>query len=128
MGKGRKPLPTAIKIAKGTDRRRINQAEPSLAPMSLEPPGYVAGDALEFWNEHCGPMVEAGVLRASDRHSFALLCEAYASWRSEPTRDTISEYRRMLGEFGMTPCSRTKVQVASKPKDALGDFLASKNG
>lgn len=125
--KGRKPLPTAVKIAKGTERKsRINGDEPQYPVSSLEPPGYLAGEALEFWSEHAKTLIDAGTLRASDRHAFGLLCESYAAWRAEPTRDTIAEYRRMLGEFGMTPASRTKVRVESKPQDSLSEFLGKK--
>jgi phage terminase small subunit len=125
--KGRKPLPTAVKLAKGTERKsRINGNEPSLPKMPLEPPGYLSGDALAFWSEHAKALIDAGVLRVSDRHAFGLLCESFAAWRAEPTRDTIAEFRRMLSEFGMTPAARTKVKVESKPKDALTEFLGKK--
>jgi phage terminase small subunit len=124
--KGRKPLPTAVKIAKGTEKRYINGNEPSLKAMGLEPPRYLSGDALEFWKEHAKPLIVAGVVMASDRHSFALLCESFAAWRAEPNQANVAEFRRMLNEFGMTPASRSKVRVEAKPQDSLGDFLSKK--
>ena len=124
--KGRKAIPTNLKIARGTRNSRINLDEPILPVAGFDPPGYLDGEALEFWKEHIGPLVLAGVVLVSDRHAFGLLCASYAAWRDEPNRDTIAEYRRMLAEFGMTPASRAKVRAEIRPKDSLADFLGKK--
>ena len=47
---GRKPLPTKLKMLKGTAQKcRVNPNEPKLAPALPEPPDFLGETAREEW-------------------------------------------------------------------------------
>lgn len=142
--------------------RPINTAEPvpedngvPVAPDDLEPL------AIEFW-ERTAPMLHTmGVLTSADVGAFTRLCNCYAELASldkdvkqfgyvyETTSVTgeriikgnpavaqrsaaDNRFRALLGEFGMTPASRSKIVVAppadAKQKDPMGEFFGAANG
>jgi len=78
-----KPLPTAVKKARGTLRKcRANPLEPEYAPdNSPEPPAYMSALAREEWARVYPEMVEKLVLKRVDRRSLEAYCEAYAEYR-----------------------------------------------
>lgn len=74
--RGRKPLPTALKVLRGTARKdRVNQDEPQLAaPVGLEPHLPLAKAARAEW-DRLGPiLVEAGILTVGDLTRFWEYC------------------------------------------------------
>jgi phage terminase small subunit len=122
--RGRKPIPTAIKILKGTQADRINWSEVKLPPGDLTAPPWLPATGRRHWDELAGMLKEAGLFTEADRPALALLCDAYVCWRHDPT-DSKSRilYARMLAEFGMTPSARSRIKTTNQPKDALSDFL-----
>jgi len=153
--RGRKPLPTQLKIVRGTLRKdRIRHDEPELPRGMPEMPERLAADAVavEKWNELSKILFDLGVLTIADGEALATLCELHAAEQAclkelrevGPTIHTDlggvkpnpagSLYRSiaalknsLLSEFGLTPSSRTKVGAAqdSKPKDDLEEFFSA---
>ena len=80
--KGRKPLPTNLKVIHGTARpHRVNDQEPKpekvrrpLAPKSL------SADARKHWKKIARDLEACGVLTLMDQDALALYCELYAQW------------------------------------------------
>ena len=139
-GKMSRPLPTAVKEARGSynrhpERRSNGEPQPFGKP---EKPDHVAADkiASDAWDRICGLLSEMGVLSQSDEMALELLAVAYSSWRraldrireGEETaegavysaaavrecREASDKIVRLLIECGLTPAARTKVQAASQ--------------
>ena len=145
MGRrGTKPLPTAIKMARGTLRKcRTNPDEPQLAaPRSLEPPTGLRGRGLAHWNRQIGEQVEAGVLRDVDLVTFELWCrrltdlEGYERLASKNRELAIAKgyanmvlkltaaCKQLAAECGGTPSSRSGVKaVEKKTPGTLSQFI-----
>lgn len=83
MKPGRRPKPTAIKIAKGEKKNRINFNEPKLAKEKdgTPPPGLDALAVAE-WNRLFPELKKSGALCRTDRQSFAGYCHAFSVWRN----------------------------------------------
>lgn len=126
--RGRKPKPKALKLLEGTRKDRINDGEPrfrsDLAGLTV-PPGWLSDLAVVHWNELATVLHGAGLLTEGDRPALALLCEEYASLRTDPTDSKARDrYRRMLVEFGLTPSSRSRLKLPAEPAaDELDTFL-----
>jgi phage terminase small subunit len=124
MGKGRKPLPTAIRLARGTRTARVNGSEPVYGPAVGDPPADLGRFGMEKWNELAPILLKAGVLTVADRTALETLCRCWEAWRVDPLDyKAMIGVMRMLTAMGLTPADRSKVRVDSKPADALGDFL-----
>lgn len=153
--RGRRPLPTTLKIAKGTLRKDRQRPDEPDAPRGIpEMPARLAVDkiAQEKWAELSVMLHELGVLTTSDGEALATLCEVHSAEqaclaelrasgaaitadsgavKSNPAgplyRSLAALKGNLLSEFGLTPSSRTKVGAKKddKPKDDLEDFFAS---
>ena len=153
--RGRRPIPTKIKIARGTLRKdRQREDEPTLPRGMPEMPERLAVDAVAVgkWQELSQLLYDLGVLTTADGEALATLCEIHSAEQScllelranGPTIHTDlggvkpnpagSLYRSlaalkstMMSEFGLTPSSRTKVGSSKQeaPQDDLEAFFKS---
>ena len=138
--KGRKPLPTQLKIVRGTDEKRhINQDEPKPEMSDLAPPPELSPAALKEWGRVRSLLVDAGIVSVLDTTALIAYCETYATWADAMAKlrrtgmilknekgvlyrnplirvanDAQDRMVKLLAEFGMTPSSRTRVS-AIKP-------------
>jgi phage terminase small subunit len=108
------------------------QDQPRRAQASVEHsyiPTYLEGHGVELWDELAPLLDQMGVLTQTDRHSLGMLCDAFSRWRADPMNMKIrEEFRRMLGEFGLPPASRTRPRATIEPVDHLDRLIASKRG
>ena len=75
---GRKPLPTKLKMLKGTAQKcRVNPNEPELAPALPEPPDFLGETAREEWLRKAPVLVRMGVLTEGDDAALAAYCQAF---------------------------------------------------
>lgn len=145
MPRGRKAAPTALKVLKGTQKCRLNPAEPAPEVGRPELPGHLDAVAAAEW-ERVVPRLEAsGVLTRADGPALAIYCAAYSRWIAArqlieqmglviDTTDkpkgcikanpavAIAEaaeatMARVLGSFGLTPADRSRVRAA-RPESA----------
>lgn len=127
--RGRKPLPTALKIAKQVRAHRINYLEPKLPEEKSPPcPKHFAkgpeGYARQHWESVVPHLAKAGLVTAVDLPALEAMCQCYAVWRENPaSHGAIAEWRRLASEFGMTPCSRSRIKIGGKEVDELDVFL-----
>lgn len=144
---GRRPLPSAVKAARGNPgKRRANDREPE-APAGMPAcPDWLPARARECWAD-LGPTLEGmRVVTAADRLALVLLADAYAEWRAArdevdsegPTYETETEaggrmirshpavaqasdaarrLRALLVEFGLTPSARSRVKAGKPAED-----------
>jgi len=74
MGKrGPVPAPTSLKLVKGTQPCRINDAEPQPAADVVAAPKWLTGEGLKIWRQYAPDLERQGVLKPWD-------CEAFGQW------------------------------------------------
>lgn len=149
--KGRKPKPTAQKELNGNPgKRALNKREPQPGKRRVNrmPAGMTDG-ARRLWRQLSGDMVELGLLTDADLPAFVLMAEHYGIARQALTeiaeegltaqdehgllrkhpllqvfRDNSTAFRSYAGEFGMTPSSRSRVQLPDGGQQlSLGEEL-----
>ena len=75
---GRKPLPTHLKMVRGTLQKcRMNPDEPTPAPEIPDAPPHLSPEAREEWERLALELYELGILSTIDRAALAAYCQAY---------------------------------------------------
>jgi len=157
MGKGRKNIPTHLKILRGNPGRRPlpeTEPHPDITDKVPDPPKYLDDIARDEWLNMAPKLHALKLLTELDITALAAYCKCFSVWVQannmvslmgdfivgskgslvqNPAVSTAKhaeiELRRWLVEFGMTPASRTKVQVPTKKKNSdLEAFLNKKRG
>jgi P27 family predicted phage terminase small subunit len=142
--RGRKPKPTAMKIAQGNPGKRpINGYEPK-PPASLpDCPPHLSEVAAEEWQRIAESLNKIGLLTQVDRTTMAAYCQCYGRWveAEQKLKETPAILRmpsgyiqqspwltiankqlellvKYMAELGLTPASRSRlaIQVQSGPK------------
>jgi P27 family predicted phage terminase small subunit len=144
---GPAPKPTALKIAEGNPgKRKLNSAEPRPTGVAEIPPGLPA-EARREWKLYAPQFAKLGLLTELDAPAFAMLCQAWASWKKHlrlaqkqgniinvngqkiPNPHLIradkeaAKLSKLLAEFGATPASRSRIQIDNP--EAEGESLDS---
>lgn len=143
MTAGRKPVPTALKLIKGTSQPcRENKKEPKPKADNIRKPSDLSPLAKKQWELVCKQLEEAQIMTNLDVQALVMYCETYAIWKDAtdkisshgavvkgkdgyPTRSpylmvaqkSFEQIKTMLTEFGMTPSSRTRVSTTEPNKD-----------
>lgn len=83
-GRGRKPKPTAKKVAAGNPgKRKLNLDEPDFGLVTdIDPPEWITGEARDMWQRVAPPLLKQKVLQVTDLHNVEAFCMAYGVWRS----------------------------------------------
>jgi len=141
--KGRKPRPTQIKILEGEkNKNRINRREPKPHPGRPTCPDHLSPAAKSEWKRIVPQLEEMGRLSKNDRTELALYCQAYARWKKAEdvlnekgelyktqsgnvitspmlwvANKAMEQCHKFLVEFGMTPASRGRINVAGPGED-----------
>ena len=139
MTVGRRPLPTVLKVLRGTDRPdRLPADEPKPRLRSPRPPAHVQGVALEEWRRMVRLLRPLKLLTAIDGTALAAYCLCYERWvdaeekvrrfgvivksprnyaQQSPYLSIANKARtqmmKILVEFGMTPASRSRVDISA---------------
>jgi P27 family predicted phage terminase small subunit len=150
--KGRKPLPSEIKLLTGS-RQPINKREPKPSRTMPTCPKFLQGEARAEWRRISRELHRIGVLTVVDRAALAAYCLAWATmvkateqletkemvierafgnlvqnpWLQVRNR-AMDDMKRFAVEFGMTPSSRSRVvSNAPKEKSEFEIYLERKN-
>jgi P27 family predicted phage terminase small subunit len=137
MGKGgHNKKPTQAKIIQGTfrkDRAPAKEPKPEKVSNVPKPPAYLSKYAKKVWKDLAEELVEKGILTVVDLPALEACCEetgkkgkrTLARYMKGRNSQTMPEYTAMnkawatfksfLTEFGLTPASRTKLEIA-EPK------------
>ncbi|MCH8342474.1 MAG: phage terminase small subunit P27 family [Planctomycetes bacterium] len=135
MKRGPKPLPTQLKLARGS-RRVTDPLEPIPPVVRPTRPAHLSRTARSEWDRIAPELERLGLLTKLDRAALAAYCQAYGRWvKAEKeaamhglvvkTKDgnliqnpylsiankAMRQMHEFLVEFGMTPSSRTRVTV-----------------
>jgi P27 family predicted phage terminase small subunit len=153
MSVGRKPKPTALRKAQGNPGHRPlnhNEPKPTGVPQC---PTHLGKVAKAEWRRIAPELIALGLLTKVDRAALAAYCSAWAQWveaetsvqkfgavfrlKNDPDKPVknpnvtianaaLDQMRKFLTEFGMTPASRSRIQVA--PTDAADPFAEFMKG
>lgn len=147
-GGGRKPLPSAVKRARGTERPgRRNPNEPQPRALLPKPPKFLSDEAKRVWQQMAPKVYSAGLLTELDVLAFTLLCVAWGDFVEAQEKiplhgkvimgpggapgpspyvtlgnKAVEQLMRLLTEFGMTPSSRTRVSALGSHVDPSNRF------
>lgn len=144
MTSGRKPKPTHLKLLQGKPGHRAlneNEPQPDLAEEKPEPPSHLSGQARAEWDRVYPVLLKNRLITEADMTAFAAYCQAYGRWQEAETQlakqgpvvlapsgfpvqnpylaisnKAVEHMHKFLTEFGMTPSSRSRVQVAGTGK------------
>ena len=98
--RGRKPVPSAIKLIQGNPGRRpINKKEPKPKPKVPSPPSALKGEALREWKRITKVLGPMWMLSDLDRAVLAAYCTAYARWKA--ATDGIAAAAKSTGHGGL---------------------------
>jgi P27 family predicted phage terminase small subunit len=144
--KGRKPIPTALKLLRGNPgKRKLPKREPQPKRVIPSPPGHLSARAMLAWGSLSAQLDRSRVLTELDGLALEQLVENYAEIlelradvaangrfqtvetksgdkmeRMRPAANLLADaerrFRAMMAEFGLTPSSRTR--VTATPDDA----------
>ncbi len=79
--RGAKPLPTHIKVMRGTQRSdRLNRNEPKVRPEIPPCPKHLGAEAKREWRRVSKELAGMGLLTSIDRPALALYCDAWGRW------------------------------------------------
>jgi P27 family predicted phage terminase small subunit len=138
---GRKPIPTNLKLIRGTARpHRMNKDEPTPPISAPEPPAHLDERARSKFAELAAMLARCGVMTELDRDALARYCVIWCRWvdaeaeikRKGPIVKTEAgniihspylavanrshrQLAQLEGEFGLTPSSRSRVRASPPP-------------
>ncbi|WP_333861588.1 phage terminase small subunit P27 family [Clostridium sp.] len=141
--RGRKPKPTALKVLEGNPGKRpLNVNEPKPEKKAPKCPTWLEPEAKKEWRRMSRSLEAIGILTKVDAASFAGYCQAYARWKEAeefltkhgtifktpsgyiqqvPQVSIAQTYLKIMkdfcSEFGLTPASRTRINVGEKTGD-----------
>lgn len=148
--KGRKPKPTNIKKLEGNPGKRpFNTKEPRPNKVAPECPDWLLPDAQDEWKRLAPSLENLGLLTDIDMTAFAGYCQAYARWREAEefitqhgtifktpsgyvqqvpqvsiAQQNLKIMQSFCSEFGLTPASRSRLQVGSNNETESSDEMA----
>jgi P27 family predicted phage terminase small subunit len=144
---GRKPLPTHLKLVKGTARpHRINEAEPRPAVAVPEPPSHLDERARTKFAAMAEMLARHGIMTDLDAGALARYAVVWCRWldveaevkRRGPIVKTeggniiqnpflsvankcLLQMAQIESEFGLTPSSRSRIRAVT-PVDVADPF------
>ena len=79
--RGRKPVPTALKLIRGNPgHRKINKDEPVPDTVAPEMPAFFGEFEAEAWNYLVSELGKMGILASSDRGEMSIYCDAWGRY------------------------------------------------
>lgn len=145
MKRGRKPTPTALKVARGNPgKRKLNTREPKPAQPEGAPaaPRRLTGIALAKWNELAPELHRTGVYTVVDVDALERYCLIYQRWVEAEeclvkegfitltdkknqiqnpylavANRCIKQLDSLASSFGLTPSSRSGVKSEPPPAE-----------
>lgn len=151
MVRGRKPKPTKLKeLAGNPGKRPLNKGEPQPPTPDRAPyaPRHLNVDGKKEWRRVVGLLMGLGLYTELDHAALAMYCQAYGRWvqaeRMLAKQELIltgaeggmyqnpmlhvankawDQVRKILPEFGLTPSSRSRLQLKSGEAPSLAEVL-----
>lgn len=153
--RGRKSKPTKLKLLAGNPGKRpLNKNEPKPQPIRPSCPRFLSREARKEWRRLAPELERLGLLTRLDRAAFAAMCQSWGHWvqaeklmegqcpvgRDKRTGEIIThpaylvakqameQMRKLLPEFGLTPSSRSRLDLPVVEEwGSFDEFLRSKH-
>ena len=151
--RGRKPVPTALKIIRGNPgKRRLNDAEPQHPPLPPECPEDLSDSkARREWERIAPQLITQGQVTTVDRAALIGYCQKWAQWQAleaeaakhpfvvksasgspipnpafKLANQTFAVMLKAAVELGITPSARSRVmaQPSAPPVSKWANALA----
>ena len=148
--RGRKPMPTAMKVMMGNPGKRpINGREPRPGPAIPTCPSHLSPTGKAEWKRLARQLQQLGILSQLDRSVLAAYCQSYGRWveaerklkETPPLLKTPAGYvqpspwlaisnkavelmHKFAAELGLSPASRSRVTIkhmGPKPWEFTGN-------
>jgi P27 family predicted phage terminase small subunit len=155
--RGPAPKPTALKRIDGNPgKRAINRTEPQFAAKAPSCPRHLTPEARREWRRVTRELLDKNLLQVVDRAALAAYCQSWARWveveekMADPkfeligvtdkgyeyvspwltvANQALKQMRSFLTEFGLTPASRTRIQVPEQAEhDEYDKYRRSRPG
>lgn len=151
--KGRRPKPTAMKIANNNPGKRpLNKKEPKPGKEAPMCPDHLDAEARREWFRIVPQLQAMNLAFRVDSAALAVYCQAYSRWTAAEIKigadlivkvngtpqpnpylsisnRAVEIMRKFLVEFGLTPASRSRLTVSSsESEDEFEGFLGGKAG
>ena len=149
--KGRKPKPTKLKeLAGNPGGRPLNSSEPRPPTPDRAPyaPRYLNAEGKREWRRIVPLLMSLGLYTDLDYAALAMYCQAYGRWvqaeRALAKQELIltgaeggmyqnpmlhvankawDQMRKILAEFGLSPSSRSRLQLRAGDEPSLAEVL-----
>ena len=149
--RGRKPKPTKLKELSGNPGHRplnSNEPQPPVPENTPYVPRWLNEHGKEEWRRVVKVLLGLGLYTEIDRTALSMYCQAFGRWRvaeeqlevdgpilqsdngnyyQNPWLHTANQaweqMRKMLSEFGLTPSSRSRLEVAERKGQDLASVL-----
>ena|SRR5271170_397968 len=145
--RGPAPKPTALVVLEGNPGKRpLNQREPQPRQVAPRCPPYLDENAKKEWQRLVPILRRMKVLTEADYMALAGLCQAYSTMVKAQAKLTesgllyksqsgylqqspllsivnasVDQIVKLCREFGLTPASRTRLQIPDRPREEAGD-------
>ena len=140
---GNRPKPTRLKLLAGNPGKRpISRKEPKPRPLAPTPPSHLDPIARKEWARISKELYQCGLLTSVDRAALSMYCVLYSRWVAAEKRvrelgvivkspngypihspylavanKAMDQMIRLLGELGLSPCARTRIEVNQPSPD-----------
>ena len=140
--RGKKPLPQ-------------NEPKPPPVVEMPDPPEWMSSEGKKMWEKRAPMLQRLGLLTEADLESFTMLCQSYAEWVEavkyikkhgkyytytnkagaknqieRPANKLLDKayqrYKSMCTEFGMTPSSKSGIEIEKEQEKDEMELLLSK--
>jgi P27 family predicted phage terminase small subunit len=150
MTRGRKPLPTHLKILEGNPgKRALNKNEPKPAATKPRCPQWLPATARKAWRETVKELETMGLLARADTQALIVFCQAVAEHQAageevnqlgvtvdrdgirvknpacQVQKDNASIIIRVAAEFGLTPSARSRISMPPERDERLAEKYLS---
>lgn len=139
---GHNAKPTALKVLEGNLRKDRLKNEPKPRPIAPKCPSWLDKEAKKIWRQLAPKLEKQGLLTENDGPLFSAYCEAYSRWKrttealrgmdpADPayrkvaiTAEKALHEMRLIGqEFGLSPASRSRLDLPETEPDDFEQFL-----
>lgn len=152
--RGRKPVPTALKVLEGNPGKRpLNSREPKPEKKAPTCPAWLEPEAKKEWKRLAKGMEKLGILTEMDRAAFAAYCQSYARWKEAEqhinedgslmttpngyqqqsawvsiANNAMKSMSQFASQFGLNPSARSRIIAGNEDRSTVDEMEALLGG
>ena len=118
---GNRPKPAELRLLEGNRGHRSIPNTPKPKPVFSKPPKTLDKYGRKEWRKRGKELYRMGLLTVLDLPAFEIYCDWFSEWKQATVITTKKEAghqaRMFMIEFGMTPSSRTRLNVDEEKEE-----------